>query len=177
MPLTYAHLDDRTRHLMIAEIERDIAAGTLYLSDNLSEQGCSNYPNLLRAAAHNGSDAALAQELLSCLNSHEKPRWLRSGSFSKPPVMRSNAHEMLADGEFNRFYMRALCRRVIEDGIKSVVVYRAKEVSNPRSASEEVLGKHMAPESLLEDLRTHPGVDTALGLPPGPNSGLCIRLP
>jgi hypothetical protein len=177
MPLNYSHLDDRTRSLMIDEIDKEIAAGSLYLSDNLSDQGRSKYPDLLRAAAHHGSDATLAKELLGCLNSHEKPRRLKSGGFSQPPVMRSNAHEMLAEGEFNRFYMRALCRRVIEDGIGSVVVYRAKEVSNPRSSSEEMLGRHMPPERLLEDLRTHPGVDTALGLPPGPNSGLCIRLP
>lgn len=30
---------------------------------------------------------------------------------------------------------------------------------------------------MLDDLRTHVGVDTALGLPPGPNSGLSVRLP
>jgi hypothetical protein len=162
---------------MIAEIDRDMKAGTLYLSDNLSKQGCTDYPTLLRAAADSGSDTTLAEALLKCLNSHEKPRRLKSGEYSKPPVMRSNAHEMLADGEFNRFYMRALCLRAIEDGIKEVVVYRAKEVANARSASEQMIGKRMSTEALLNDLRTHPGVDTALGLPPGPNSGLCICLP
>src|SRR6266851_5569734 len=33
------------------------------------------------------------------------------------------------------------------------------------------------PKALLTDLRSNPGVDTALGLPPGPNSGLSARLP
>ena len=176
MPLQYAHLDDRTRTLMLSEIEADIKAGKLYVSDNLSERGCAEYPALLLAAAQSGSDATLAEAIHPRLNSHAKPRQLKSGGYSKPPVMRTGAHEMLADGEFNRYYMRALCLRVIEDGIKSVVVYRAKEVSNPRSGSEEMIGKHMAPDELLQDLRAHIGVDTALGLPPGPNSGLCIRL-
>jgi len=40
--------------------------------------------------------------------------------------MRRNAHEMLAEGEFNRFYIRALCARAIEDGLPEVTVYRAK---------------------------------------------------
>jgi hypothetical protein len=177
MPLQHTHLDDRTRALMLKEIERDINAGNLYLSENLSQQGCTDYPRLLRVAAERGSDATFAEALRACLNSHEKPRKLKSGDYSKPPVMRSNAHEMLAEGEFNRFYMRGLCLRVMEDGIKTVVVYRAKEVSSPRSQSEQMLGKQMAAEALLQDLRAHVGVDTALGLPPGPNSGLCIRLP
>jgi hypothetical protein len=177
MPLQHHHLDDRTRKLMLAEIEQDIASKKLYLSDNLSPQGRIEYAGLLKGATVNGNDETLAQELSTRLNSHEKPRQLKSGELSKPPIMRVNAHEMLAEGEFNRFYMRAICARVIEDGIKSVVVYRAKEVANARSASEEMLGKHMPPEALLQDLRTNPGVDTALGLPPGPNSGLCIRLP
>ena len=34
----------------------------------------------------------------------------------------------------------------------------------------------LAKSSLLDDLRAHPGTDTALGLPPGPNSGLSVCL-
>ncbi|MGE0448369.1 MAG: hypothetical protein AB7Q29_02180 [Vicinamibacterales bacterium] len=177
MGLNYRNLDARTRALMVAEVERDIASNTLFLSDNLSPQGQLDYSNLLKAAAQTGSDVTLAAEIRPRLNSHEKPRKLRSGGFSKPPVMRSNAHEMLAEGEFNRFYIRALCALAIEDGLNGVVVYRAKAVENPRTESEQKIGQTVRPEALLQDLRTHPGVDTALGLPPGPNSGLSIQLP
>ena len=177
MGLTYRNLDERTRELMLAEIERDIAMNTLFLSDNLNPQGKSDYPDLIRTAAMNGSDVTLAADLRSRLNTHEKPRKLKTGGLSKPPVMRSNAHEMLAEGEFNRFYIRAICLRAIEDGISNVVVYRAKSVQHARSESERKIGQHIAAKSLLNDLRTHPGVDTALGLPPGPNSGLSVHLP
>lgn len=176
MSLDYRHLDDRTRTLMLAEIDRDVGAGSLYLSENLSAQGHAAYPDLLRTAARSGNDTTLADAIVKHLNSHEKPRKLASGGYSKPPVMRSNAHEMLAEGEFNRFYIRALCLRAIEDGLNELIVYRAKEVINARSASEQKIGQSVSPEALLSDLRTHPGVDTALGLPPGPNSGLCVRL-
>jgi hypothetical protein len=177
MALDYRHLDARTRALMLVEIERDIGAGTLYLSGNLSGQGCRAYPDLLRDAARSGTDASFGADIRNCLNSHEKPRRLASGGFSKPPSMRSNAHEMLAEGEFNRFYMRAICMRAIEDGIHEVIVYRAKDVGKPRPDSVAKIGQRIATQSLLNDLRTHPGVDTALGLPPGPNSGLCVQLP
>jgi hypothetical protein len=177
MAFDYKHLDSRTRALMLVEIERDIANDNLYLSDNLSDFGCESYPTLLRQAALEGNEQSFAEALQSCLNSHEKPRRLASGGFSKPPIMRRNAHEMLAEGEFNRYYMRAICLRAIEDGIDEVIVYRAKEVVHARSGSEQKIGERVPTKALLEDLRTHPGVDTALGLPPGPNSGLCIRLP
>lgn len=120
---------------------------------------------------------SLAASILRRLNSHEKPRKLKSGGFSKPPIMRKNAHQMLAEGEFNRFYIRALCLRAIEDEHPQVVVYRAKAVTNARSASEQMIGQNMPAEAVLRDLRERPGVDTALGLPPGPNSGLSVRLP
>jgi hypothetical protein len=177
MGLEYRNLDERTRKLMLFEIDRDIKAGTLYISDNLNPQGKNDYPNLLRHAATSGNDITLAEDIKGRLNSHEKPRLLKSGEFSKPPVMRSNAHEMLAEGEFNRFYIRAVSARALEDGINNVIIYRAKDVSNPRSESEAKIGQEISAQALLSDLRAHPGVDTALGLPPGPNSGLSVRLP
>ncbi len=83
----------------------------------------------------------------------------------------------MAEGEFNRFYARGLCRRAIAEGIEALVVYRAKEVVNPRAESVALIGKSLPAKQLLEDLRAHIGTDTALGLPPGPNSGLSVKLP
>ncbi|GJM43285.1 MAG: hypothetical protein DHS20C21_01270 [Gemmatimonadota bacterium] len=177
MGLDYRNLDARTRELMLAEIDRDISESTLYLSDNLSPQGRAEYPDLIRDAARSGSDETLALAIRSRLNAREKPRALKTGGFSKPPVMRSNAHQMLGEGEFNRFYIRALCVRAIQDGVPHVIVFRAKAVRRARSASEEMIGQGMPAEGLLADLRNRQGVDTALGLPPGPNSGLSVQLP
>lgn len=87
-----------------------------------------------------------------------------------------DAAETLAEGEFNRFYLRGLCRRAIRDRIESVEIYRAKEVANPRSESSMMLGQRLDAQRLLADLRANLGVDTALHLPPGPNSGLSARL-
>ena len=92
----------------------------------------------------------------------------------KVPV---NAADTLAEGEFNRFYLRGLCRRALENGEKELVIYRAKPVSQPRRESERKLGTTVDAEALLRDLREHLGVDSALGLPPGPNSGLSAKLP
>ena len=177
MGLTYKNLDEKTRRLMLLEIERDISAGTLYVSDNLNPHGQLVYPELIKAAARNGSDLTLAMAIHGWLNAYEKPRKLKSGGFSKPPVMRVNAHEMLAEGEFNRFYIRGVCLLAIEEGAFEVIVYRAKMAEHARAESEQKIGQRIAAEALLRDLRAHPGLDTALGLPPGPNSGLSVHLP
>jgi hypothetical protein len=177
MGLEYKNLDDRTRTIMLAEIEHDITAGTLYLSDNLSSRGKTEYPDLLREASKTGTDLTFGIQIRSRLNPYEKPRQLKSGEFSKPPIMRDNAHEMLGEGQFNCFYIRAICVRAIEDKLPGVFVYRAKPVQNPRPESEQKIGQSVSPQLLLNDLRANKGINTALGLPAGPNSGLSVRLP
>lgn len=177
MALTLVNLDERTRQLMLDEIDQDLASGRLFTSTRLSSDGQSDYPTLLKEAVSSFDDAWLAQQLQRSgrLNSTESRRTPSGGvTTAKVPV---NAHEMLAEGEFNRFYARALCRRAIEDGIPNLEIYRAKLVSNPRTESQARIGSHISPQALLDDLRTHPGVDTALKLPAGPNSGLSVKLP
>jgi hypothetical protein len=109
------------------------------------------------------------------MNSQEQKRTRNGGTtLAKVPI---TAPDTLAEGEFNRFYIRGLCRRAIEEQIPNLVIYRAKEVSNPRPESEEKIGKSISAQTLLTDLRTHLGIDTVLGLPAGPNSGLSVKLP
>ena len=176
MALNLQHLDEPTRRHMIAEIERDVEEGCLYISPRLTEQCAEGYAQLLKDAAATGHDGTLAAELVKTgrLKSHE-PRKTKTGtSMVKVPV---TAHETLSEGEFNRFYMRGLCARAKAEGTTRLVIYRAKHVTNPRPESEIMIGTDVEVDQLLADLRTHIGTDTALGLPPGPNSGLSIRLP
>jgi hypothetical protein len=59
-----------------------------------------------------------------------------------------------------------------------VEVYRAKPVQDPRPRSRQIIGTRIDAQRLLGDLRAHPGgIDSALGVPAGPNSGLSVRLP
>ncbi len=177
MAFNYEHLDAQTRQYMQKEVDLDMSRGALYISSRLNPQGIEKYPSLLKEAIQSHEDAWLADELrcTNCMNATEERR-KRGGGFStvRVPI---TAPETLAEGEFNRFYARGLCIRAIEDGIAELVVCRGKQVMQPRPESEAMIGKRILAKMLLEDLRKSQGVEPALGLPPGPNSGLTVRFP
>lgn len=176
MALNYENLDDRTRAFMSDEIARDIASGTLYKSKRFTEQGIAAWPGLLDSAVNEHDDSWLANEIQRAgyMRTHEERN--RDGVVSqvKVPV---TAGATLSEGEFNRFYARGVCRRAVEDGIEGVIAYRARHSDNTRPESEAIVGKTFNANSLLADLRSSQGMETVLGLPPGPNSGLSVRLP
>jgi hypothetical protein len=177
MGLNLVNLDTQTRPLMLEEIDRDVKAQKLYISARLSATGARDYSDLLIAAARDHDDAWLAAEIRKPgrLNPTEQ-RKARSGfgvTIAKVPI---TAADTMAEGEFNRFYIRGVCRRAIADGQSTVTIYRAKSVMNPRLESVQLEGQSINAQALLDDLRIHTGIDTVLGLPPGPNSGLSARL-
>lgn len=177
MALNYKNLDERTRELMLDEVNFDVSQGTLYLSKRLTEQGKQNYEDLLKEAIQNYDDAWLGSELRNrgYMKSSEERKKPKGGlTIAKVPA---TAADTLGEGEFNRFYARGLCLRAIADNIQELIIYRAKVVRHPRLESEQMLGRKIDPKALLEDLRQNPGVEPALGLPPGPNSGLSVQLP
>jgi hypothetical protein len=175
MAFTFRDLDDSTRQQMIDEIDHDLhASGTLYESPRLSVEGRTNWPQLVREAAAGHDEVWLATQLQSsgALNQTETRQLKDKVITAKLP---HNAHELLAEGEFNRLYIRGLCNRAIAEGRK-LQIYRAKPVRDPRVESEGKIGQPVDAKALLSDLRAHIGVDTALGLPAGPNSGLSVHL-
>jgi hypothetical protein len=166
------NLDNETRQHMLDEIGLDKIGKGVYFSERL-RIGYDAYLSKLNLAAATGSTDSFSRELIGCFNSHEiRTRQGRPYQSAVP----YNANETLAEGEFNRFYMRAVCLRAIANGSGKVRVYRAKIVQNPRIESQFLIGKIFDARKLLDDLRINAGIDTCLGLPPGPNSGLSIEL-
>lgn len=175
MGIRYDSLDESVRSCMVQELDADLRAGRLYASPRLNDIGKQKWSVLLRQALLQHDDAWLADAVRSAelLNS-SVPRHNRDGSVSMTR-MPDNAADTLAEGEFNRFYIRGLCAQVLVSGGTEVEVYRGKEVQSPRPESQAMIGKHFSAAKLLDDLRQSTGVDTAMGLPPGPNSGLTVR--
>lgn len=176
MGLKYEDLDAETRDYMVEEIKLDIAKDRIYRSPNLTQPAQGQWPDMLLEAATNGNDDSLAAAIRSngCLNA-TTTRTVKGKTISA--AVPHTAPETLAEGEFNRYYARGLSRKAIANDIKRLEVYRAKSVANPRPESEQKIGLLVDPNVLLTDVRASIGFETALGIPPGPNSGISVRIP
>lgn len=172
--MRFENLVPEVRLLMTEEVQLSSADGSLYASPRLSSRGKIDYLSLLADAVANHDEAWLTRELRK--NGRIKTMELRQSKEVSVPV---TAAETLAEGEFNRFYIRGVCRLALStDPEAEVEVYRAKFVAVPRSESVRLIGKKIKAKRIYDDLRatSNAHVDTALGVPAGPNSGLSVRL-
>lgn len=175
MALQLVDLNAATRAAMLAELEEDVASQHVHLSPHLRDGAGSDYVGLLTAAAREFNDVWLAAALRTkgVVRTHET-RPTQHGP--KRITLAANEPELLAEAEFNRYYMRGLCRRAIEEGIPELSIYRARTVAKPRPEAERLVGTPIDPCALLEALQAGASVDEALGLPPGRDSGLSVRI-
>lgn len=171
----FEELDADTRRFMREEFERDTAAGTLYLSARFSPAGQAAYPALLRAAIESGNERTLTEALSPphYWNAHEQR--VRQGRAYLANVHRGSAARVMAEGEFNVFYMRGLCRKLLELGETNVEAYRAKAVENPRVGERVNPGDILPCQDVLDDLRSRTEGEGKIGVPRGPISGISLR--
>lgn len=177
MGLTYANLDETIRRYMGEEIDFDVTNNDLYIGRRLTSAGHLRWlPLLKEAVALHNDDWLSARQKTEGLIKTKETRRLKNGRVIDVDVP-ITAAETLAESEFNRFYIRGVCRRATDAGIPALLVYRAKAVEIPRSSSQALIGTMIEAKALLSDLRTHQGEEPALKMPGGPNSGLSVRLP
>ena len=158
---------------MVEEINGDVASSALFIPTRLSPQGHEVYHELLKAAASNGTEQTLAAKLRDkgLMKTSEMRR--NKLGVSKTPVP-ANAAEILADAEFNKFYVRAMCLIAAESGGTQVEVYRAQVVAESSAEVELGIGRKVDAARLLADLRNSVDLDSALGLSSGRHSGLSV---
>ncbi len=159
---------------MLAELDADLADGTLFRSPQLSDEGLEQYHELLRTAVMSGTEMTFAEAL--CLRDAVKPpsRWQHPREVG-PSEALADVTTRLAEREFHRFYIRGLCRRALDQGVDTLVIYRARPADSGRAPSDAMIGVRIAVTSLLEDLR---GTFASLpphGLPQCRDPGLSVR--
>jgi hypothetical protein len=174
--LDLMNLDACTRAYMLAELETDLASGTLYRSPQLSEQGQLHYDHLLRDAVVSGTDVSFAQALVREVAVRPPGRWQHAREIG-PDEALAAATALLAEREFHRFYIRGLCRRALEEGVHALEIYRARPAEPGRASSDAMVGIRVTASSLLEDLRGEFQSWPPHGLPQCRDPGLSVRLP
>ena len=176
MGLNYVNLDERTRSYMVKEA----AVGPLYDSPRMHGQGKAAWPELFNQAVENHSDDWLARQIIAKRMLSSQEQYLKNGKLLWRNVNIESSAQMLAEGEFNRFYLRGLCLRASDDGIPHLIVYRGRHSNNPRPESEAKIGMMVPVDGLLATLRSANFVSIekdVFAIPSGPNSGLTARLP
>ena len=171
MALQYHNLTVEVRPYMAQELDHDIKRKCVYLGRRLTVEGKRLWEGLLREALVEHDDAWLVQQL-------REKRLIKATETTVrgPRKVPHTAPVTLSEGEFNRFYMRGLCRFAIAGNIESVMVYRARESSSRRPESELMIGNVHPSRAALKDLRESVGTTPSqLGMPQ-PNSGLSLRL-
>ena len=156
----------------IAEAEQ---SGNIYFSSRFNATGHVMWIDLLKEAAREYDEHWLAFQLdeKQMMTDFEGARTLRGGYRVK--YVPQSAAEIMAEGQFNRFYILGLCRHARKEGIISLVVYRAKPVANPRSESERLIGTSLSVDDIESQLKV-----TANSFKSNlvkPNSGLSVKLP
>ena len=168
----FSKLDARTRGLMAEEVLQATKEDNLYYSARFTEAAKAQWPDLLLGAAR-GHDEHWLEQQLHAIHAM-KPRETKAtprGGVTQANVP-DTAAETYADGQFNRFYIAAICRRAIDDRVGSVRVYRAKERSDPRPSSKLLEGTQKDAGVLLTEVRDR---DRSLQCDLlKPNSGLTI---
>lgn len=165
----FIDLSRETRDLMLSEVLDDIAGDRLYISDRLNDAGKEKYAIFLINAITRGDDETFKSYLDA--GDHFAPTYIRQGS---EVAMPSNAAQLLSQGEFNRYYIRAICLKALHQNMDMVEIYRGRESSAARSGSEARIGQQLPAKDLLDDLRS--AIGTAPQYLPEVNSGLCIKL-
>ena len=176
MALDLANLDSCTRRFMLAELDSDVATGTLYRSPQLSEQGQQQYYALLRAAVTSGTEVSFAEALHRRQAVLPPDRWQHAREVG-PEEALTAATARLAEREFHRFYIRGLCRRALDQGLQTLEIYRAKPTEPRRTLSDDMVGIRVTASSLLEDLSGEFRSWPPHGLPQCRDPGLSVRLP
>jgi hypothetical protein len=155
------HLNDdlapEVRRLMIAELGWSLEHGKLYYSKHFAPPGYKEYPQLL-AQSLGVSDPDGLEEALN-----------EPGYFQ--PDAPKKAAQTFAWDEFNKYYMRGLCRLAQIVSGSELWVVRGRHSKNPKPESNRLLGTAKNPAAFLSGLREVPKVN-----PFGANSGLTLAL-
>ena len=174
MPLQYENLDPTTRRYALAELDHDFANGSFHVSERLRPETVAEYQRLLSEALRYYDDRWLEEHASDLLVESESRR-TRSGGTTTARVPQMAAR-MLAEGDFNRYYMRGVALRAIEEGRQILEVYRARLSLEPRAESAELEGRRLPAAEVLDHLRGRLSADSTVAPLGRTNSGLSVRL-
>lgn len=167
MPFILPDLDVTTRRLMLEEFESDVASDRVYISARALPGTGSAYLDAQRAAFGGGDTDSLSSALAV------------SGIFADrqndgKAVNVAAAAAALGDGQFVAYYVRAVCRRAIDEE-RELEIFRGQSTAEHRAESDAAVGSRRDPSELLSELRAYSQEPWKFSVGKV-NSGLAVKL-
>jgi hypothetical protein len=184
--MEFTNLDEMTRHYMLMELDADVREGRVAVSPLLTERGRGEYADLLAEALRHHDPYWLASELRS---GRRMRIAVEDADVEKliPEELPVFEPDVLAEGEFNRYYVRGMCRRALDEGIEELkivklnrgpyanFVYQSGDLPKDEREREVDVAGRVDPGWLLEKLRQDPEAEMDVGIPGEPGSGLTVE--
>jgi hypothetical protein len=184
--MEFTNLDETTRRCMLMELDEDVREGRMVVSPLLTERGRGEYADLLAEALRHHDPYWLASELRS---GGRMAIAVEDADVQKLPPEELPVFEpdVLAEGDFNRYYVRGMCRRALDEGIEELkivkltkgphahFVFQAGDLPKEEREREMDVADRVEPRWLLEKLRQDPEAEMDTGIPGEPGSGLTVE--
>lgn len=172
-PFFFHQLNSNIRKIMKDELEWDLKYNKYYKSPRLTPDGLRQYPNLLERAIKSGNDISFSNNL--------RPYFRTTVFYTKKGrqyerKIPNDAYLVLGQGQFNIYYIRAICQFALSQGIKDVEVYRGRQSRNPRKSSQMLIGERVDAKELLNELRNLNEFGSKKFQIGYPNSGLSVKV-
>ncbi|MCK9568135.1 hypothetical protein M0R72_04245 [Candidatus Pacearchaeota archaeon] len=145
------------RGLMIKELEEDISSNLFYFPKTIYPNKEKEYKNILKIYFKEKTITELIQEI--------NKNFINRNYLN----IKVNSHETLGEGEFNKYYQKAVCQIAIPIK-KKIRIVRWKQVSQPKYLPGFIEGTEFNSDNYYRILKG------SQFQPLGPNSGLTIEI-
>jgi hypothetical protein len=177
--MIFEELDVITRTYMVREFDTEEAGARPYRGKGLSPQGIAAVPGLIRAALATGTEDSLIAALTVADYWNPTETYDRDGVVRERRVNVGQAAERLGLTEFNTWYVRGLCCRLLDEGVGYYEAYRAAQPRWEPGECQEHDGQVYEVSVIHRGHRARywpePGDASAISIPYGPGCHHTIR--
>lgn len=179
MPMQFEELDEVTRRHMLAEFEREHGGANPYRGRGLSQTGLEAFPGFMRAAITQGDEHTLVASMSRAEYWRPTETYVLKGVTRERQVNVAQATERLCLTEFNTWYVRGFCARLLEEGVTHCQAYRAAipkwEPGECAAHEGQVYLVQVIYDGHRRRYWPEPGDATAVSIPFGPGCHHTIR--
>ncbi len=179
MAMVFEELDAITRGHMVREFDAEEAGPQPYRGKGLSPVGIATVPGLIRDGLTSGTEQTLIAALVRAEFWDPTETWVRNGVIRERAVNVRQAAERLGLTEFNTWYVRGLCSRLLVEGVQLCQAYRAAQPRWEPGECQQHDGQVYEVSTIHRGHRVRywpePGDPTATSIPFGPGCHHTVR--